>query len=100
MAAGECRALFGPHAPADLQRLVELPKARADGGELVAVSAVFLLVPTGAEAALEPAVADMVQAGGHLRDQRRMPVVVAGDQGAEADARCFARQRRHERPAF
>ena len=84
--AREVGAVVAPHAHADLERFSELLEALLDGRERVAVGLVLLLEPAGAEAELEAAAGDRVEARRHLRDQRGAAIRVAADQDAEADA--------------
>ena len=47
MPAVVTRAVLGPHAAADLERLDQLVDAHAGGGKVVAVCVVLVLLPTG-----------------------------------------------------
>src|SRR5262249_31042897 len=70
VAAVELRALVAPHAQADLQRFGELPQARSDRREVVAVGAILVFVPPGAETELEAALAHVIERARHLGQQR------------------------------
>ena len=84
--AGERRPLAREHRQDDLQRLAELVEAVGEGAEVVAERVVLELEPAGADAEDRAALADHVERGDRLGQQRRVAVGVAGDQGAELHA--------------
>jgi hypothetical protein len=92
--------VLAPELGDDLQRLVEALGALAGRAEVEAVRLVLRLVPAGAHSEDQPAVADVVDRGGHLRHQRGVPVRVAGHEDADADAARLRGERRQRRPAF
>src|SRR5262249_16444469 len=57
-------------------------------------------VPTGADAENEAALADFVYGGGHLRQYRGVPKLVAEHERAQLDAVGRVREGRKHRPAF
>jgi hypothetical protein len=67
--------------------LFEAAKAAAYGVEGDAVGLVLVLLPSRANAEDEAAAADVVDLRGHLGEDGGVAVSVAGDHGAEADAR-------------
>src|SRR5262249_61708333 len=75
--AAEFWPSVGPHATDDVDALRELLDALADGRERDAVRAIFLLEPAGAQAQVEPALADDVERGRHLREHRWRAIRVA-----------------------
>ena len=66
------------------QRSREVAEPARRGAELVAVLLVVALEPTGADAEDEAAVADVVDRAGHVGEQVRVAVRVAGDERADA----------------
>ena len=65
----------------------ELVQALDGGAELVAVLVVVALEPARPDAEGEAAVADVVDGAGHVGEQLRVAVGVAGDQRAELGVR-------------
>ena len=93
--------LLGPHALDQPDGFFHLPDAH--GGprrELPAVLPVLGLEPAGADAEGEPPAADLVDAGRHLREERRIAIVHRGDERREADARGHRGEARQDRPAL
>src|SRR5918997_1531154 len=98
--AVEDYAVLGPHAVDDLAGLLEGAHPYRDLGEAVAVGAPLVLVPAGAEAEEEPAVAHHVDRRGDLGEERRVAVAVAGDHLPDLDALGVAREPGADRPAL
>ena len=61
---------------------------------------VLVLLPAGAEAEHQAPAADVVDGRGHVGQHRRVPVRVAGDDGADADPGTVAAVGREHRPAL
>src|SRR5205807_372731 len=78
VAAVEGGVLLCPHRRDHLERLAQHPEALGGVRVLVAVRLVLMLVPAGADAEDEAAATHHVDAAGHLREQGRRPVAVAG----------------------
>jgi hypothetical protein len=72
----------------------------AGGAEVVAVLLVVLLEPAGADAQDEPAVADVVDGAGHVRQQLGVAVAVAAHQGADLHPGGGFRPRAQHGPAL
>src|SRR5215210_2493152 len=79
----EDRLVLGPHAVNYLASLPEHPHPHRYLGEAVAVGAPLVLVPAGAEPEEEPPIAHHVDRRGHLGQERRVAVAVAGDHLAD-----------------
>src|SRR5664280_769962 len=87
---------------ADDQRQVAVKgiESTARGTELVAVLVVVLLEPARADTQDQPPLADVVYRACHVRQQLRVAVGVAGDQGADLDALGGLCEGTQRRPAF
>src|SRR5215208_5206523 len=84
----ERRRLLGPEAAHDPAGLVEHVHPHADARKWDAVLLVLQLEPRRAHAQLESSARYVVDRGGHLGDQRRVPVGHAEDEyGAPQAAR-------------
>ena len=84
--AVEVGGLLAQQAGQHLAGFLEPVEALLDGAQLDAVGARLLLVPAGADPELEASVGDDVERGGHVGQYRRVAVVDAGDQGAQAQS--------------
>src|SRR5579884_2054127 len=84
----------------DGERGGELPQAVGRGAELVAVLAVVALEPAGADAQDEPPAGDVIHGLGHVREQGRVAVAVAGHQAAHGRTRGHLGHRSEKRPAL
>jgi hypothetical protein len=71
------------HRDDDAERLLEPAETLGDGTELVAVLAVFLLMPAGADAEHGAPLADHVERGDHLGQQGGIAVADAGHHGRQ-----------------
>jgi hypothetical protein len=91
---------LGQQADQHFAGLLESVAALTPGAQFDAVRTGFLLVPSGADAHLEPARGDDVQGGDHVGQHRRVAVVDPGDHGAHAQARRGLGQRCQHHPAF
>ncbi len=65
-----------------------------------AVGRVLVRRPAGADPQHQPALADLVQGGRHVRHDCRVPVGIAQDQASQCDSRRLLRQRGQDHPAF
>src|SRR5581483_6081554 len=94
------RAVLGPALLDDGQRRLQVVQTGRRGAELVAVVAVLALEPAGANAEREATAADVVDGGGHFREQRGVAVAVAGDHAADRGPRAHLGHRREHRVPF
>ena len=88
------------HRHDDLQRFLQLLEPVGEGTELVTERLVLELEPARADAERRSTAGDVVECGDRLRQQRRVPVGVAGDQGREPHRLGVLGQRRQHRVAL
>ena len=91
---------LGPHAAHDLHRFAHHADALLRPAELEAIALVFVLVPAGAYAPIEPTAADHVDGGRDLRQHAGIAVAVATDHLAEAHTGGALADRCHRCPAL
>ena len=91
---------LGQQADDRLDAFAEAVEAFTQGRQVDAVGAALLLVPAGADAELEPAVGDHVDAGRHVGQHRRVAVHEAGDQHPDPQPGRGLGQRGQGDPAF
>src|ERR671910_32917 len=96
----ERRRLLRPQAPHDPTGLVEHVHADADPRERDAVLVVLELEPRRPHPELEPAIRDVVDGRGHIRDHRRVPVGHPEHEHAAAHAARVRRHRGQQRQAL
>ena len=89
-----------PHQLRYLQRLVQLTNPYGGWRVPVAVCSIFDILPAGADAEVDPAAAYVVEARGDLRHQRRVPVALGGDHGAQPEPPRVPRDGGEGRPAL
>lgn len=100
MRAGEVRFFLRPHRLDDFQRFIQLIHACACRRKVVAVGAVFGLVPAGANAQRESATAQHLQRRRHLRQQRRVAIRLADHRVSEVKRRMLRGKPRQRRETF
>ncbi len=96
----EGRAILRPHAVDDLDRLAEHTHPLRHVGEAVAVGPPLVLVPAGADAGVEAAVAGDVHGGGDLGEEGGVAVAVAAHHLADLDPLGVPRERRGDGPGL
>src|SRR3982074_637963 len=77
--------VLGPHPVDDLAGLLEHPHPLPQFGEAVAVGAPFVLIPAGADAGVQTAVAGDVHGGGDLGVEGGVAIAVAADHLADTN---------------
>jgi hypothetical protein len=100
VAARERGSVLGPEELLDAERLVELRQPDPDARKVVPVAVVLGLEPARPHPVDEPAAREDVDGGGHLRNERRRAVGVAGDEDADPDPARLAREGGEERPGL
>jgi len=93
-------ALFGPHPPADLDSVDHLADAHFRRRELIAVGAVFELLPSRSDAELEPAARHHVDTCRDLGQQRGIPVGDRCHHRSESERGRVLREPRKKCPRF
>lgn len=78
--------VIAPHSQDQLHSVSQLAETGWPIGKIVAVGPTFVLVPACANAEIEAPMAEGVHGAGHLGQERRMAITVAGDQLSDADA--------------
>ena len=91
---------LGPALLDERQVAGEVVQPAAGRAELVAVLVVVALEPARPDAEDEPAAADVVDGPGHVGEQLRVAVAVAGDQRADLDPRGRLGPGAEHRPAL
>ena len=91
--AGEAHPLAFDHRQDDLQCLIEFGESFGERAELEAELIVLEFEPAGTDAQHGPPLTDHIQGGDDFRQQRRIAIGVAGDQGAEQYVLSRRRQR-------
>ena len=91
VAALEGRRLLPEHRPADLKRFFETAQPFTDRRELVTITAMFVLVPGGADTKDRASGGDDIEGSDHLRQERRVAIGHARHECAQPD---FLRARR------
>jgi hypothetical protein len=81
----ERRARLRPQRPDDRQGLLQPVGPVPAGAELQAQHGVLVLGPSGADAELQPAAAEMIDGHRHLRQDPRVAVGVADHRAADPD---------------
>ena len=98
--AGIGRPLLGQERDDDVARLVEAVHAVTDAEEVDPVGVRLVGVPPGAEAQLEAAVRDLIERGGHVGEDRGVPVRHAGHEHPHPQTGRRLGQRREGQPTL
>ncbi len=98
--AGGGRVELGPALLDDRKGLGERVETSSGSAELVAVLGVVTLEPARPDAEDEAAVADVVDGAGHVGQQLRVAIAIAGDERTELDPAGLLRPRREHGPAL
>src|SRR5207302_2896375 len=91
-------AVFFPHPRTDLERLSHLSHTSGRVGEVVAIRAIFDLLPARADPEVEPAAAHDVDAGRDLGEERWVAVGLRGHHRSDPDTSGLDRERGEEGP--
>ena len=100
MAAVECGALLGKHAPNNCGGFFQHVEPGANRWEVIAKRGRFLDVPAGTQPQLESAVGYMIQGCGRLGDTGRVPVTDVQHHDANSGVPGFRSQGTEGRHGF
>src|SRR5216684_7971434 len=96
----EVRLLLGPHRQNDLNRLAQMTQTLWRIRVLIAISAIFVLIPASPDAKVQATMREHVYGARHFCQQRRMAIAIARDHLADAYVPGITRQRSRAHPAL
>src|SRR5713226_7180335 len=96
----EVRLLLGPHRQNDLNRLAQMTQTLRGLRILIAIGAIFVLIPARPDAKVQATMREHVYSARHFGQQRRMAIAIARDHLADAYVAGITRQRSRTHPAF